>query len=209
MTVARSCGVAGRGKTELQCRVAGLGAAAVYTPARTLGRGAARQLEPGSSNNHFITSDYPQPAPTPSPAHPSLPWLHEYRSSGESWPRTTQQLALGIWTMECNCGHLRTPGTSGHHTTSTSTRSAEQEVVTVLPCPGAGTGATPLHRDRQVSPHCLHSAALQHCSPGPAPVCSVPPCPCPGTRLQNDMASSYTLLFQLRDRGGAAAAARH
>ena len=67
MTLARSCGVAGRGKTELQCRVAGLGAAAVYTPARTLGRGAARQLEPGSSNNHFITSDYPQPAPTPSP----------------------------------------------------------------------------------------------------------------------------------------------
>ena len=58
-------------------------------------------------------------------------------------------------------------------TTSTSTRSAEQEVVTVLPCPGAGTGATPLHRDRQVSPHCLHSAALQHCSPGPAPVCRV------------------------------------
>ena len=88
ITVARSCGVAGRGKTELQCRVAGLGAAAVYTPARTLGRGAARQLEPGSSNNHFITSDYPQPAPTPSPspAHPSLPWPHEYRSSGEGWP---------------------------------------------------------------------------------------------------------------------------
>ena len=157
--MARSCGVAGRGKTELQCRVAGLGAAAVYTPARTLGRGAARQLEPGSSNNHFITSDYPQPAHTPSPAHPSLPWLHEYRSSGEGWPRTTQQLALGIWTMECNCGHLRTPGTSGH--TTTSTRSAEQEVVTVLPCPGAGTGATPLTvTDR--SP--LTVSTLQHCS---------------------------------------------
>ena len=166
MTVARSCGVAGRGKTELQCRVAGLGAAAVYTPARTLGRGAARQLEPGSSNNHFITSDYPQPAPTPSPAHPSLPWLHEYRSSGEGWPRTTQQLALGIWTMECNCGHLRTPGTSGHHTTSHH----QHQICRAGGGDGAAVSrcwycsATPLHRDRQVSPHCLHSAALQHCT---------------------------------------------
>ena len=33
--------------------------------------------------------------------------------------------------------------------------------------------ATPLHRDRQVSPHCKQTAALQHCSPGPAPVCRV------------------------------------
>ena len=110
----------------------GAGCCSVHT-SRTLGRGAARQLGPAlpvrGSNNHFITSDYPQPAPTPSPPPhqlPPPPWLHAYRSRADGGPGPPST-STRYWTVIA--AHPRTPGTLA---ASTSTRSAEQEVASCV-----------------------------------------------------------------------------